>query len=60
MVHKAGENGQFNPFRKDSILWGASVTDQDIASSASFRILCLEGSLTSFTSPSSGGSPGPV
>ena len=35
---------------KYSILWGSSVTEK-------FRILFLEGSVISFTSPSSGGSP---
>ena len=41
---------------KDLILW-----DREKACSApEFRIRCLEGSVTLFISPSSGGSPGPV
>ena len=37
--------------RKDLMLWGASVTDRDIASSASLSNSVSGGRLTSFTSP---------
>ena len=37
-----------------------SPCDQEVAPGLEFRILCLEGSVISFISPSSGGSPGPI
>ena len=50
--------------REDSILWGASVAKRWRArpqtTRLEFRILCLEGSVISFISPSSEAPPGPV
>ena len=43
---------------KKYILWGTSVTVIDIRlPGLEFRIRCLEGSVTSFITPFSGGSP---
>ena len=44
------------------ILWGTSVTKRPCLRppALEFRVLCLEGSVISFISPYSGGSPGPV
>ena len=49
--------------RKKSILWG-SLRDRGVAClippGLEFRVLCLKGSVISFTSPSSRDSPGPA
>ena len=53
-----------HPIVKLSIV--GSLRDREVACSASdrqgfeFKILCLEGSVISLISPSSGGSPGPI
>ena len=48
---------------KDVILWAASVTESVLgirSPALEFRVRCLKGSVTSFITPSSGGSPGSV
>ena len=51
------QNVSFSLTRKDSILWGVLGLRPP---GLEFRILCLEGSVISFISPSSGGSTGLV
>ena len=49
--------------RIDANLWGACITERRAGPQIvrpEFRILCLEGSVISCISPSSGDSPGPV
>ena len=55
------ETKTFLPHPRMKLSIVGSLRDQEVACSASeFRILCLEDSVISFISPSSGGSPGPV
>ena len=60
------ETKMFLPHPRVKVSIVGSLRDRELACSASdppaleFRILCPEGSVISFISPSSGGSPGPV
>ena len=60
------ETKMFLPHPRVKVSIVGSLPDREVACSASdrqgleFRILCLEDSVISIISPSSGGSPGPV
>ena len=56
------ETQMFLPHPRVKVSIVGSLRDREVACSASdeFRILCLEDSVISIISPSSGGSPGPV
>ena len=57
------ETKMFLPHPRVKVSIVGSLRDREVACSApglEFRILCLEDSVISIISPSSGGSPGPV
>ena len=66
LAFKYQRNKRFLARSLDSILWGASVTDSRgnvlglRTPGLEYPILCQEGSVISFISPSSAGSAGPV
>ena len=54
------ETKRFLPHPRVIVSIVGSLRDREVARSASDRLLCLEDSVISIISPSSGGSPGPV